>query len=106
MLAALLRENGQLRDVGGDALGLVAGEEVCRRAPSRLILEIDVGERLPVGVADDEAGVRRENASIAWMARCRSRLMRLKCAATSPSPGCGQRIDDLEMLKRYSGASC
>jgi hypothetical protein len=24
---------------------------------SRLLLEIDVGERLPVGVADDEAGV-------------------------------------------------
>jgi hypothetical protein len=28
-----------------------------RRPPSRLVLEIDVGERLPVGVADDEAGV-------------------------------------------------
>jgi hypothetical protein len=27
-------------------------------APARLILEIDVGERLPVGVADDETGVR------------------------------------------------
>ena len=31
---------------------------VCRRACSRLLIEIDVGERLPVGVADDEAGVR------------------------------------------------
>jgi len=31
---------------------------VRRRAPSRFLLEIDVGERLPVGVADDEAGVR------------------------------------------------
>jgi hypothetical protein len=30
---------------------------VRRRAPSGLILEIDVGERLPVGVADNEAGV-------------------------------------------------
>jgi hypothetical protein len=28
--------------------------EVRRRAPSRLLLEIDVGECLPVGVADDE----------------------------------------------------
>ena len=37
------------------ALGLVAGEEVRRRSPSRLLLEIDVGERLTVGVADDEA---------------------------------------------------
>ena len=43
--------------VGGDAPGLVAGEQIGRRAPSRLVLEIDVGERLPVGVADDEAGV-------------------------------------------------
>jgi ribosomal protein L17 len=28
-------------------------------------------------------------------------LMRLKCAATSRSPGCGQRIDVLKPLKRY-----
>ena len=27
------------------------------RSPSRLILEIDVGERLPVSVADDKAGI-------------------------------------------------
>jgi hypothetical protein len=31
---------------------------VCRRAASGLFLEIDVGERLPVGVADDKAGIR------------------------------------------------
>jgi len=31
------------------------GAEVRRRAPSRLLLEIDVGERLPVGAPDDEA---------------------------------------------------
>jgi len=34
---------------------LVPGEEVCRRVSSGLILEVDVGECLPVGVADDEA---------------------------------------------------
>jgi hypothetical protein len=34
---------------------LVAGEEFDRRPPSRLLLAIDVSERLPVGVADDEA---------------------------------------------------
>jgi hypothetical protein len=33
---------------------LVAGEEACRRESSGLILEIDLGERPPVGVADDE----------------------------------------------------
>ena len=36
---------------------LVAGEEMRRRASSGLILEIHVSERLPLGIADDEAGV-------------------------------------------------
>jgi hypothetical protein len=36
---------------------LVAGKEMRRRASSGLILEIHVSERLPVGIADDEAGV-------------------------------------------------
>jgi hypothetical protein len=36
---------------------VVAGEQLGRRAAARLVLAIDVGERLPVGVADDEAGV-------------------------------------------------
>ena len=40
-----------------DRSGLVAGEEVRRRAPSRLLLVVDVCERLPVGVADDVAAV-------------------------------------------------
>ena len=53
----LAQQLPQLGDVGGDAPGLVAGEEVCRRATAGLLLEIDVGERLPVGVADDEASV-------------------------------------------------
>jgi hypothetical protein len=38
----------QLGDVGGDAPGFVAGEELGRCAPARLILEVDVGERLPL----------------------------------------------------------
>ena len=33
------------------------GRLAARRRP-RLVLEIDVGERLPVVIADDEAGVR------------------------------------------------
>jgi hypothetical protein len=47
----------RLGDVGGNAPRLVAGEDVRRRASSGLILEIGVDERLPVGVADDLAGV-------------------------------------------------
>jgi hypothetical protein len=48
----------QLGDIGCDPPGLVAGEQMRRRPPSRLLLAIDVSERLPVGVADNEAGVR------------------------------------------------
>ena len=47
----------RLCDVGGNAPGLVAGEQLRRRAAPRLVLEIDVSERLPVRVAYDEAGV-------------------------------------------------
>jgi hypothetical protein len=50
--------------LGGDTPGLVAGEQLGRRPPSGLVLAIDVGECLAVGVADDEAqraaGGRRE----------------------------------------------
>jgi hypothetical protein len=45
----------QLGNVQRDAPRLVAGEQMRRRAPSRLVLGIDIGERLPVVVADDEA---------------------------------------------------
>jgi hypothetical protein len=51
-------QEGFARGIGSNAPRLVAGEELGRRAPPRLVLEIDVGERLPVVVADDEAGVR------------------------------------------------
>ena len=40
---------GQLRHVGGYAPCLVAGEQLGRRAA------IDIGERLPISIADDEA---------------------------------------------------
>jgi hypothetical protein len=43
----------QLRDIRRDPASLVAGEQVCRRSPSRLLLE--VGERVAAGAADDEA---------------------------------------------------
>jgi hypothetical protein len=42
------KQHRQLGDVGGDAPCLVAGEEVRRRATARLLLEVDVSERLPV----------------------------------------------------------
>ena len=44
---------GQLGDVGGDAPGLVPRHQSRRRSPTRFFLEVHVGERLPVSVADD-----------------------------------------------------
>jgi len=40
------------------AMSLLIGDQVRRRATARLLLEVPVGERLPVSVADDETGVR------------------------------------------------
>jgi hypothetical protein len=45
----------QLGDVGGDPPRFVTRHQVRRRAPAGFVLEIDVGQRVPVGVADDEA---------------------------------------------------
>ena len=44
----------QLGDVRSDAPRLVAGEQIGSRAPAGVTLEIDVGERLTVLVADDD----------------------------------------------------
>jgi hypothetical protein len=43
--------------VDGDTSRLIAREQMRRRSPSRLVLEIDVGECLPIAVADDETRV-------------------------------------------------
>jgi hypothetical protein len=52
-----LRGSSGIGDVGCDPPGFVAGEEVRRRATVRLLLEVNVGQRLTVGAADYEAGV-------------------------------------------------
>jgi hypothetical protein len=46
----------QLGDVGRNPPRLVAGEQLARGAPTGLILTIDEGQRLLVGVAHDETG--------------------------------------------------
>ena len=71
-VSRLAQQLRQLGDVHGDAPRFIAGEQLRRRAPTGLLLEIDVGERLPVVIADDVAGVgllggpgRREVARLA-----------------------------------------
>jgi hypothetical protein len=59
------RERASLGDVGGDAPGLIAGEEVRRPSASRLVLEVDVkkGKRLVVGGGEGDAiPVRAQSA--------------------------------------------
>jgi hypothetical protein len=57
----------------GDAPGIVGGEQLGRRSPSRLLREIDVGECLPVLIAHDEAviglldGPGRREAACGWL---------------------------------------
>lgn len=52
----LLPEFGQVGDVHCNPSGLILAEQLGGRSPARLILEIDIGELLAVGVAHDKAG--------------------------------------------------
>ena len=49
----------QLGDVDGDAPRFVLGQQVRRSASARLVLEVDIGQRVAVVIADDEAGMVR-----------------------------------------------
>jgi SAM domain (Sterile alpha motif) len=53
---------------GGDAPGLVTGEQLARGPPSGLILAIDEGQRLPVAVAHDETRSGFLNGPRRWEA--------------------------------------
>ena len=58
-------------------MGSGTGRRALPRAPSRLVLEIDIGQRLPAGVADGETGVGfldgpgRREAACGRHRRCR-----------------------------------
>jgi hypothetical protein len=66
----------KLGDVGGDASGLVVGEQLGRRAPSQLVFG-NIGEGLPAGVADDEAGVGLFGGPGRREAACRPKRVRI-----------------------------
>ena len=46
-----------LGDIRRNPARLIFREQLGRRSAPRLILEIDIGELLPVGVPHDEAGI-------------------------------------------------
>ena len=54
-LVRSLQQVRQLRDVCRDASGFVAREPFAHFAEVRIIIEVDVTESLPVGIADHEA---------------------------------------------------
>ncbi len=49
----------QLGEVRRHTAGLIPGEQLRRRAPTGLVLEIEIAERLPGAIADNETGVVR-----------------------------------------------
>jgi hypothetical protein len=64
----------QLGDVGGDAPDLVAGEQLIDRAAVRLVIMVEIAERLTAGVADvkqasvsstDQGGGKRRTSAAA-----------------------------------------
>jgi hypothetical protein len=58
--SSVLRPTQQLRqlgDVGGDPPGFIAGHKIGRRSPARLLLVLDIRERVAVLVLHDEAGI-------------------------------------------------
>jgi hypothetical protein len=67
-LPELLRKIGIIRRPGGDPPGLLAGEQVRRRAPAGLILEIDISELLPGArsrrrLSIDQGGEKRRKSN-------------------------------------------
>ena len=57
MLAQGLRvSSGSLAMLAAMRRGLVLGEQIRCRPPTGLVLEVEVAERLPLGVANEEAG--------------------------------------------------
>jgi hypothetical protein len=81
----------QLSEVRRHAAGLVLGQPVGRRAALRLIVKIEIAERLPVRVFDDEAlGVlldhpRRREAARGRRAATASKCPRFPAQRASPS---------------------
>ena len=69
-ICARFQQLRQLGDVRSDPPGFIAREQIGSGAPSVFILEIDVGESLPVGVAHDEAGPVVIDRPWRWEAAC------------------------------------
>ena len=51
------QQSRQLCDVGRDLARFLAGEQLCCRAPARLVVEVHVGKRLAVAIPNDDTGV-------------------------------------------------
>ena len=57
IIATTVQQFGQLGEIRCNPPRLIACKQIGRRAPVGLVLEIDVGKRLPVAVLHNEAGV-------------------------------------------------
>jgi hypothetical protein len=69
----LRKQLGQFRDFAGNAPGLIARHQMRRRSPPRLVPELGVSERGPIGVADDVAVLAQLHIRVyARRTECRS----------------------------------
>jgi hypothetical protein len=75
-------------EVPHDTPRLVLGEQIGRRASAGLFLEVKIAERLPVVIADDEAG-SFASSSVHGGGKRRAVEMRLGTRAQSFSTGIG-----------------
>ena len=82
-----LEQLGQLGDVRGDAPCLVAGHQACGRSPAGFIFEVDIGERVSVGVADDVAPLPSEA-----LGQALRRTMAAGSGERSCSVACGSEL--------------
>jgi hypothetical protein len=72
-LTRLAQKLRQLCDIYSNPSRFIFGEQLCCRSSPRLILEISIGELLPVLVANDKAGIvvfldrpQRREAARGW----------------------------------------
>jgi hypothetical protein len=82
----------QLGNIGGDAARLVAGQQLGGRPSPRLILEIDIGQRVAVVILDDE------RATTAVMRR---KSEQASFASSIVQGGCKRRAGSVILLQAF-----
>jgi hypothetical protein len=95
-LRAPAQQVRQLGDVRCNPAGLITCVQLGRRSPTLLLLEVDIGERLSIFVADNEAGIERLGARTLWP-------IELGYARSLPMLAVGHMVRDNQMVLSFDG---